>query len=266
MPPRTTAGVAEAIALAMGSLGTLSRDPPYFSPSRSETPSPGPPQLYYNSDEMARIRARAVREIQEDEDRRIVELLVQHAEASRELSLQRVRLDQENFRAVFDLIDQQQTPTPGSILSRQDYEDILALYDPSEQHRILPAPDFLENGFLPGELAQIHGLPGAFTVQESVGTAVINPRGAELLAARRVQIPEFEIQSGPSIRIDEIRTRRFDLIERSVHLEPIVQRILDAVVRAKSAPEPKPFRQSSGSPRSVWEALVDLDLVDAGSS
>ncbi len=268
MPPtRPTAGVAEALALAMGSSSeTLLRDPPYFARSSSETPSPGPPQLYYNLD---RIRVNAVREIQEDEDRRIVELLNGPAPTYSTGGVEdRSGLTLESLREIFNQIEGQGLRSLAPMLSRQDYEDILALYAPFEQSRILPvtAPDFLESGLLPGDQVQVHGLPGSFTIQEVSGMGVINPRGAELLAARRVQIPEFEIQSSPSISLEAIRTRRFDLIERGVHLEPIVQRILDAVVRAKSAPEPKPFRQSSGSPRSVWEALVDLDLVDVGSS
>jgi hypothetical protein len=211
--------------------------------------------------------ARAVQEIQEEEDRRILELL---DEAAPTYSTGGVEdgsgLTLESLREVFNQIDRQGLRSLAPMLSRQDYDDILALY-PSEQ-RILPVTvprDFVENGILPGDQIQVEGLPGAFRVQETVGVAVINPRGLERLDIRRVQVPEFEIQSNPTINIGDIRTRRFDLISRQ-HLEPAVQRILDAVVRAKSAPKPKPFKQSSGSPRSVWEALVDLDLVDASGS
>jgi hypothetical protein len=40
---------------------------------------------------------------------------------------------------------------------------------------------------------------------------VVNPRGVN-----RVQIPTFEITSNPTIHLEDIRQRRFDLIERGV--------------------------------------------------
>jgi len=259
-PPTRPTGVAEAIAMVM-----------------SETPLRDPPYVYYSS--RTDQTARAVREIQEDEDRRILELLQrppgllpleQHTTSAAsyvsdlEVSLQRIRLDWETFQEAFNQINRQALRATAPIFSRREYEDILALYDQPEHRRILPVTvprDFVEDGILPGDQLQVDGLPGTFTVQERVGMAVINPRGVS-----RIQFPEFEILSSPSIDISEIRSRRFNVIDRGGYLEPAVQRILDAVIRAKSAPEPKPFRQSSGSARSVWEALVDLDLVDVSSS
>lgn len=54
-----------------------------------------------------------------------------------------------------------------------------------------------------------------FMAHEQIGMAVINPRGLERLEVRRVQMPEFEIASNPTIRLDDIRQRRFDLIDRT---------------------------------------------------
>ena len=84
-------------------------------------------------------------------------------------------------------------------------------------------------------------------------------------AGRRVQIPEFELFSNPTIHLGDVQRRRFDIFDRNMP-DPAVQRILEAVVRAKAAPLPQPFTRTGVNPRSVWEALVDLDLVDASSS
>jgi hypothetical protein len=217
--------------------------------------------------------ARAVQEIQEEEDRRILELL---DEAAPTYSTGGVEdgsgLTLESLREVFNQIDRQGLRSLAPMLSRQEYEDILALYDPSEQIQILPVTvprDFVESGILPGDQLQVEGLPGAFTVHTHPGCFLVNPRGVGRLdvpSPGRVQFPEFEIQSSPMININEIRSRRFNLIDRG-GLEPAVQRILDAVIRAKLPPIPRPIPQSSSrNNRSIWEALVDLDLVDVSSA
>jgi len=57
-----------------------------------------------------------------------------------------------------------------------------------------------------------HRLPLGWTVTENIGIGVVNPRAIQ---AQRVTVPEFEIISNPTIRVDDIRQRRFDLIDRS---------------------------------------------------
>lgn len=55
-----------------------------------------------------------------------------------------------------------------------------------------------------------------FTVQERIGIGAFNPRGLERLQATRVTVPEFELQSNPQISIGDVRTRRFNIIDRSI--------------------------------------------------
>jgi len=59
--------------------------------------------------------------------------------------------------------------------------------------------------------------PIGFTVHERIGMAVINPRTIERIQATRVNVPLFELENNPQINLSDIRERRLDLIERSVH-------------------------------------------------
>ena len=43
-------------------------------------------------------------------------------------------------------------------------------------------------------------------------------RRIEFLKARRVTIPSFEIYKNPTVRLGDIKARRFDLIERGIYL------------------------------------------------
>lgn len=51
--------------------------------------------------------------------------------------------------------------------------------------------------------------PLGFTVHEEVGTAVVNPRAIDRIQGRRVQMPMFEIAANPTIRLGDVRARRF---------------------------------------------------------
>lgn len=59
--------------------------------------------------------------------------------------------------------------------------------------------------------------PQPFSVSENVGIAVFNPRAVP----REVTLPEFEIASNPTVRLSEIRQRRFDLIDRTPQVETL---------------------------------------------
>jgi hypothetical protein len=51
--------------------------------------------------------------------------------------------------------------------------------------------------------------PESWTVEELPGRMAINP------AALRVMMPTFELASNPTMRLEDIRTRRFDILEES---------------------------------------------------
>lgn len=115
-------------------------------------------------------------------------------------------------------------------------------------------PEFIEASYVqePTDPATRIG----FMVHEQLGAAVINPRGIQ-----RLQIPEFELASNPTIRLDDVRRRRFDLIDRTPQ-DPHVWKLLDALLRAKIQKSDVPIRPP-GASRTMWEALLELDLVDA---
>jgi hypothetical protein len=55
--------------------------------------------------------------------------------------------------------------------------------------------------------------PFGWVMDEHLGMAVVNPE----IRGRRVTVPEFEIAPGtPSISLSEIKSRRFDILERSL--------------------------------------------------
>jgi hypothetical protein len=175
---------------------------------------------------------RMAREIQVQEDREFVSALERtgtfvNGAATFEGTLQNTRLD---LAAIREAIERQQL-RPGRLFLNEDtLQDILSWAN--EDRDTIPAG-----------------------VREGLGVS-INPRGV-----RRLAIPEFELHSNPTINIDEVRSRRFNLLDHG-QMDPAVQRILEAVVRAKAAPVLQPLRRTPGNPRTVWEALVDLDLVD----
>lgn len=57
--------------------------------------------------------------------------------------------------------------------------------------------------------------PNGWMAEEQPGIGVTNPRAVSRLTGERVQVPEFEIASNPTIHLADIRSRRFDLIERT---------------------------------------------------
>lgn len=77
--------------------------------------------------------------------------------------------------------------------------------------------------------------PLGFSVSERPGVGVVNAR-----AARRVTMPFFEIASNPTVRLDDIRQRRFDLIDRAggSRLLGPAETLWTAFLAAKLAPEP----------------------------
>lgn len=79
----------------------------------------------------------------------------------------------------------------------------------------VPFPARTELTVLPAD--EPRGAPLGLVMHEAVGMAVMNPRGIERvnLQARRVQFPMFEIQQSPSISLEAIQQRRFDLIDRN---------------------------------------------------
>jgi hypothetical protein len=72
-----------------------------------------------------------------------------------------------------------------------------------------------------------------FTIREEIGIGVFNPE-----AVRRVSMPTFELQENPSINIGDIRSRRFDLVDRARQSiqESEDQRIFDALDAAVDQP------------------------------
>ena len=58
-----------------------------------------------------------------------------------------------------------------------------------------------------------HARPFGWVMDEHIGMAVVNPE----IRGRRVTVPEFEIAPGtPSVSLSEIKSRRFDILERSI--------------------------------------------------
>jgi hypothetical protein len=112
--------------------------------------------------------------------------------------------------------------------------------------------------------------PIGFTVEERIGVAAFNPRALERFQARRVDLPMFELQSNPQINLDEVRTRRFDLFDRSVRSiqEQMDQEILDAlegtftnqrapmISRSVEAPVPEPVKENFIR-RTRFERIID---------
>jgi hypothetical protein len=189
---------------------------------------------------------RMAREIQELEDREILSVLERTGTFANGTGtftgdLQNTRLD---LAAIRETLERMPLPQERLFVSEQDYLDILA-FSNEERRRILP----------------VTAPPVGFTVREEPGVGIVNPR-----AVRRVVVPEFELSSNPTIRIDEVRQRRFDLIDRTHPVDPAAKRILDALIAKKRSQSWTPVTRIPGPPRSVWEALVDLDLVDADVS
>jgi len=67
--------------------------------------------------------------------------------------------------------------------------------------------------------------PLGFTMEEQPGIGVVNPSA---IRGRRVVMPEFEISSNPSISLEAVQRRRFDLIFRG-------ERIQSAAVQAATS-------------------------------
>lgn len=64
-------------------------------------------------------------------------------------------------------------------------------------------------------------IPLGFMVHEEPGEIAVNPRAAE-----RVRVPEFEIHSNPTVRIDDIRNRRFSGSGRIRKDPPLIEALI----------------------------------------
>lgn len=83
--------------------------------------------------------------------------------------------------------------------------------------------------------------------------------------AERVQMPEFEIASNPTIRLSEVRERRFNLVDR------IRDGSVSEVSMGSQVPyEPNHDKTYTNEPRpycpSVWERLLGDDFLGGGAS
>lgn len=86
-------------------------------------------------------------------------------------------------------------------------------------------------------------------------------------AGRRVEVPTFEMLSNPTIRISEVRQRRFDIIDRAtvqVHDISFVSNPLDPMTAIVSNPlDPTTAIKPDAPPvvgRSVWQLLLEDDV------
>jgi hypothetical protein len=103
-------------------------------------------------------------------------------------------------------------------------------------------------------------LPIGFTVEERIGMGVVNPRAVERLQATRVTVPTFELQSNPQINIGDIRERRFDIIDRSVHsIQEEEDREILAALEGTFTNQPRPPmipRPEVSTPEPVKETFI----------
>jgi hypothetical protein len=86
---------------------------------------------------------------------------------------------------------------------------------------------------------------------------VVRNSWGEEWGARRVTVPMFDLASNPTIHLDEIRNRRFDLM--SEPLPPILQFLLEWQGRKREASIARlPVRGSpKGTPKTAWEWILE---------
>lgn len=240
------------------------------------------------------VAARVVSEIQEQEDREVLWAIETGGPVTVTLPasppgqvFRIVNTDQEDRRIVTV------NPAPGQVLTREDFERArVSLLEPPRSSRMLMSQEDWADIVGPGaamvlqaQVALETGSPRRASIQEwaaeNLGeffeaSHVESPalRTGQVYVATepeyvgrlpdqpRVQVPMFEMYSNPTIRVDDVRRRRFDLINRGGQ-DPVVQCLLDALIRKKifSLSEPGSMRVP-GAPKTVWEALLELDLVD----
>lgn len=138
------------------------------------------------------------------------------------------------MQAMYETFDHQDLqPSPRAI-----YHHARAIDRPAADPEPTPNPDRI-----------------GFTVHERMGMPIINPR-----AVRRVTMPEFEIATNPTIRIDEIRNRRFDLIDRNYD-HPFILALLAYRLKKMASEQfqPPAPREATGPKRTVWERLLEKD-------
>lgn len=142
--------------------------------------------------------------------------------------------DQRIFDALDTIASEGFTPSfvetsadPRAIVRPLTREDLVGARELIERHPIPPGnvvvladPEFVgqiplrqELTVLPADEPRPTRL--GFAVSERVGGAVVNPRGIARLQGQRVMVPEFEVVSNPTVRLDDIRSRRFNLIDRT---------------------------------------------------
>jgi len=72
---------------------------------------------------------------------------------------------------------------------------------------------------------------------------------------RRTEVRPIPLEANPTVRLSDIRTRRFDLIDRTIaRLPEAVQRILSAIL---GRPRPEPEKPVPGPVKSRYERLKD---------
>jgi hypothetical protein len=96
---------------------------------------------------------------------------------------------------------------------------------------------------------------------------VMTPADPSALLPRRVVVPEFEFQTGPTISLGEIRSRRFNLIDRMpgsirIQHEEFTSNPIIAAVLRKKLPQHFPSKPSVEEPAApaprltVWQRLL----------
>lgn len=59
-----------------------------------------------------------------------------------------------------------------------------------------------------------------FRIEERIGTLVYKPEVMQHYS-KRITVPSFEIASMPMVSIAEIKQRRFEVVDRKLHLERV---------------------------------------------
>lgn len=222
---------------------------------------PPPPDLTTLERERLVRSARefAVRSIQEEEDAYILQAMENAANWAVRPTADSLERDLETLRAWARRVEASNLRAERLLMSPQDWDDITRWAHP---------PDIRSGGEIIIRAGTGTGVGGGGALTITGGNGAGSGAGGVTITggtARRVTIPEFELFSSPSIRLDDVRQRRFSLIDVSFNpLEPSVSRILEAVVRAKAPPPeaPRP-REVYTNARTIWEVLVEPDLVDA---
>jgi hypothetical protein len=100
------------------------------------------------------------------------------------------------------------------------------------------------------EPREIASGPG-WRMEELPGDAVFNERAMRALGAQRVEMPLFEMHSSPTISLEEVRHRRFDIIDRTPPPPPPKEMTLEQMEKVAIIVR-----------RSAWERLLLVEELD----